>query len=63
MRFTAFWQKNKGIHMADEFRMFLFDRSMLDDCVDLFISVFTKAPWNDVYDSREQPQCDNTSAT
>ena len=26
----------------------------LDECVDLFIDVFTREPWNDVYDSREQ---------
>lgn len=27
---------------------------MLDECVDLFIDTFTKEPWNDVYESREQ---------
>ena len=26
----------------------------LDECVDLFIDVFTREPWNDGYDSREQ---------
>ena len=26
----------------------------IDECVDLFIDVFTREPWNDVYDSREQ---------
>lgn len=26
----------------------------LEACVDLYIDVFTRAPWNDVYDSREQ---------
>lgn len=26
----------------------------LETCVDLFIEVFTKEPWNDVYESREQ---------
>ena len=26
----------------------------LDACVDLFIEVFTKEPWNDTYTSREQ---------
>lgn len=30
------------------------DRSMLPACVDLFIDTFTKEPWNDVYESREQ---------
>lgn len=27
---------------------------MINDCVDLFIDTFTKEPWNDVYESREQ---------
>lgn len=27
---------------------------MIDDCVNLFIETFTKEPWNDVYESREQ---------
>ena len=26
----------------------------IEECVDLFIDVFTREPWNDVYDSREQ---------
>lgn len=26
----------------------------IEECVDLFIDVFTKAPWNDTYRSREQ---------
>ena len=26
----------------------------IDSCVDLFIDVFTKEPWNDTYTSREQ---------
>ena len=29
-------------------------KNMIDSCVDLFISTFTKEPWNDVYESREQ---------
>lgn len=29
-------------------------KNMIDDCVDLFIGTFTKEPWNDVYESREQ---------
>ena len=29
-------------------------KNMRDECVDLFINTFTKEPWNDVYDSREQ---------
>lgn len=27
---------------------------MIKDCVDLFISTFSKEPWNDVYESRDQ---------
>ena len=26
----------------------------IEECVDLFIDVFTKSPWNDTYSSREQ---------
>lgn len=29
-------------------------KHMLDECVDLYIDTFTKEPWNDVYESREQ---------
>lgn len=29
-------------------------RHMIDQCVDLFIYTFSKEPWNDVYNSREQ---------
>lgn len=29
-------------------------RQILDDCVDLYIDTFSKEPWNDTYDSREQ---------
>jgi GNAT superfamily N-acetyltransferase len=29
-------------------------KHMIKDCVDLFIETFTKEPWNDVYESREQ---------
>ena len=29
-------------------------REHIKECVDLFIDVFTKAPWNDTYSSREQ---------
>lgn len=29
-------------------------KHMIDNCVDLFIDTFTKEPWNDVYESREQ---------
>ncbi len=30
------------------------ERSMLDECVDLYINTFTKKPWYDVYESRNQ---------
>ncbi len=26
----------------------------LEECIDLFIDTFSRAPWNDKYDSREQ---------
>ena len=29
-------------------------KHMINNCVDLFIDIFTKEPWNDVYESREQ---------
>ena len=29
-------------------------RNMMDEYVDLYINTFTKEPWNDVYESREQ---------
>ena len=29
-------------------------RNMIDEYVDLYINTFTKEPWNDVYESREQ---------
>ena len=29
-------------------------KHMIDDCVDLYIETFTKEPWNDIYESREQ---------
>ena len=29
-------------------------RKHIEECADLFIDVFTKAPWNDTYNSREQ---------
>lgn len=29
-------------------------REHIEECVDLYIDVFTKAPWNDTYESRGQ---------
>lgn len=30
------------------------ERHMIDACVDLFIKTFSKEPWNDVYESRDE---------
>lgn len=30
------------------------NKNIIDDCVDLFIETFSKEPWNDVYEQREQ---------
>ncbi|GKX65675.1 GNAT family N-acetyltransferase [Inconstantimicrobium mannanitabidum] len=30
------------------------EENMIDECVDLFISTFSREPWNDVYESRDQ---------
>lgn len=30
------------------------NKQMLEECVDLYIETFTKEPWNDIYESREQ---------
>ena len=27
---------------------------MIDECVDLYMDTFSKEPWNDVYESRQQ---------
>lgn len=40
--------------MIDKFKLIKLDISILDDCVDLFIETFSKEPWNDVYESRNQ---------
>jgi hypothetical protein len=29
-------------------------KRMIDECVDLYIDTFSRAPWNDVYESREK---------
>lgn len=34
--------------------IFKVSKEHIEECVDLFIDVFTKAPWNDTYNSREQ---------
>lgn len=30
------------------------EEHMIEECVEVFIDTFTKEPWNDVYDSRQQ---------
>ena len=40
--------------MREEFCLLPMNSSNLNRCVDLFIETFSKEPWNDVYDSREQ---------
>ncbi|WP_337250871.1 hypothetical protein [Clostridium intestinale] len=37
-----------------EFKVNKFEEKYLEGCVDLFIDTFSKEPWNDEYDSREQ---------
>ncbi len=34
--------------------IFKLSKEHIEECADLFIEVFTKAPWNDTYDSRTQ---------
>lgn len=38
----------------DNFIITKMDETMINACVDLFIDTFTRPPWNDVYESREQ---------
>lgn len=38
----------------DKFLLLKIQEYMIDECVDLFIDTFTKEPWNDIYESREQ---------
>lgn len=37
-----------------KFCLLPFNKDMLDKCVDLFMDTFSKEPWNDIYDSRNQ---------
>lgn len=37
-----------------ELKVNKFEEKYLEECVDLFIDTFSKEPWNDEYDSREQ---------
>ncbi|EPR11578.1 GNAT family N-acetyltransferase [Ruminiclostridium papyrosolvens] len=38
----------------EELFLLKINKQMLEDCVDLYINTFTKEPWNDIYESREQ---------
>ena len=40
--------------MREDFCLLPMNSGNLNRCVDLFIETFSKEPWNDVYDSREQ---------
>lgn len=37
----------------DKLQVVEFNMGMLDECVDLFIDVFSREPWDDSYDSRD----------
>jgi hypothetical protein len=38
----------------ENFKVLKMESNMLDECVDLFINTFTKEPWYDEYESRNQ---------
>lgn len=40
--------------MLKKLELINLDKDKLDECVDLFIQTFSKEPWNDVYESKEQ---------
>lgn len=40
--------------MVKKLNIVKLEKDKLDACVDLFIETFSKAPWNDVYESRNQ---------
>lgn len=40
--------------MEEKFTLCMLEEAMLDESVDVYIDTFTKEPWNDVYESREQ---------
>ena len=43
-----------GIGNMEELFLLKIKKEMLEECVDLYIETFTKEPWNDIYESREQ---------
>ena len=40
--------------MLENLKLVNLNKDLLDDCVDLFIHTFSKEPWNDIYESRNQ---------
>ncbi len=38
----------------EKFNLIKITKQLIEDCVDLYIDTFTKEPWNDIYESREQ---------
>ncbi len=43
-----------GIGNMEDLFLLKINKQMLEECVDLYIETFTKEPWNDIYESREQ---------
>lgn len=44
-----------GIQMKDNnLNVIKMERSMIDECVDLYMNTFSKEPWYDEYESKEQ---------
>lgn len=40
--------------MIDKLKLIQLDKDKVEACIDLFIETFSKEPWNDVYESRQQ---------
>lgn len=50
--------------MLEEMKVKFLTKDMFDECVSLYIDVFSREPWNEVYESREQiiPYFENSIA-
>lgn len=50
--------------MMESIEVKFLTRDMIDECVDLYINVFSREPWNDVIESRDQviPYFENSIA-
>lgn len=48
------YNKNKKRKQVRRMNITKLSQEHVEECVDLFMDVFTKAPWNDTYSSREQ---------